>query len=337
MFLCIVIATFAVIYNFSREQKRNLSAASYLKVKFGDEILLHWDPIFYRFIEDDDFLAIFENLHNIPIMASFITNEETVDNFVCGKKRALKKGDIAYLFLAKRFPSIAEFNCLGVQIDYIELDLNIDKIDESNIDKILSNCERLHVLLDHIERDRNLFSKRVISCIDMILCGTRTDFLTLPPNDSLKEILERILQDTIFKKVRQDIIKVEFGDQFTLNWDGINHKIIKDENYFAILKNKSNIRSMAYFITNEEVVYDFVCNKRSALKKGDTAALLFTERNHFLYETNSPISCFIGRSFNPFTAFCRIWGGLLDYIEENRELVFQRVMSCLDNKDIPQK
>jgi hypothetical protein len=327
MFSCVVIAVLAIVYNLSREQKHE----PYLKVEFGDQIVLYWDPVFYKFVEDENFTAIFENLHNIPVIASFITNEEVVDGFVCGRKRALKKGDIAYLFLARRLPAIGDFNCLGVQTGKIEL--KIDDV-EADIDIFNSNCEHLPVLLDYIERDRKLFLKRITSCMDDMFRGV-LPFGRFHLTEEKKEMYDKILQDTIFKEVRQDIIKVEFGEQFTLYWDGINHEIVKDENYLAILKNKDNLRSMAHFITNEEIVYDFICSKKSALKKGDIAYLFLTgRRNRILFKEEPPVRCFIGIPFNQFTAFCRYFGGLLDYIEENRELVFQKIMSCLDNEGI---
>jgi len=320
-----MIITLAVVYNFIREYKHNLSSPPYLKVEFGDQIVLHWDPVFYRFIEDESFSAIFENLHNIPVMLSFITNEEVVDNVVCGKKRDLKKGDIAYLFLVRRLPSIDKFNCLGIRDGHIELD--IDFIDESNIDKIELNCERFNVLLDYIERDRALFSKRIINCINIMFRG---GILFVREHNA---IFDTLIQDTIFKKNRQDIIKVEFEDQFALYWDGINHKIIKDENYFAILKNRDDMRSMARFITNEEVVYDFVCNKKSALKKGDVAYLFLNGWTFFL-DMDPPLSCNIGIQRNHFEPFCRYPNHVLNYIEKNRELVSLKVMSCLESSDI---
>ena len=130
------------------------------------------------------------------------------------------------------------------------------------------------------------------------------------------------------EKVKQDTIRVEFGNKFLLYWDCVNHKIIEDENYFAILKNKNNIRSMAYFIANQEVVCDFVCSKETALKKGDVA-YLFLNRNRFIYT----FEC-LRMQFDWFDD-CWYPVALLDYIENNRDLVFQKVMICLDSKDIP--
>jgi hypothetical protein len=123
------------------------------------------------------------------------------------------------------------------------------------------------------------------------------------------------------EKIKQDTIKVEFGNQFLLYWDCVNHKIIKDENYFAILENENNIFSIAHFITNQEIVCDFVCSKDTALKKGDVA-FLFLRENKFI-----EFSCF-GIQFDWFND-CKYPAALLDYVENNRTFVFRRVMDCL--------
>jgi hypothetical protein len=125
-------------------------------------------------------------------------------------------------------------------------------------------------------------------------------------------------------RVKPDIIKVEFGKEHFLYWDRVNHGILDDENSSSILRNKKNIRSVAYFITNEDVVCDVVCGKKNALRKGDIA---------FLFIWHSQWMCHLGRQFCSYE--CGFPVGLLDYVESDRDVVFQKVMSCLDSKGIP--
>ena len=321
---CIMIIVFIIVYNFNYNRGHNLLSNPYLKVEFNEQIVLYWDPIFYRFIEDERFSVILKDPYNIILMASFITNEEVVDSFVCSRKRILKKGDIAFLFLTEHFENFASFNCLGAQIDRLEL--NVDSL---NIDRVELNCKLFPVLLDHIERDRNLLSKRVLSCIDELFRR-----IGRWSRDS-SEILfwEKIRQYTILNEVRQDIVKVEFGEQFALYWDGINHEIIKNESYFALLENKDNIRFMSHFIANEEIVYDFICNKANALKKGDIA-FIFLRDHGLLRNCKPPI---LGRiPFNSFSLYCQYPERLFDYVERNREQISQIAISCLDSAEIPQ-
>ena len=133
----------------------------------------------------------------------------------------------------------------------------------------------------------------------------------------------------MLEKFKQDTIKVEFENKFLLYWDCLNHKIIEDENYFAILKSKNNIRSMACFIVNREVVCNFVCSKETTLKKGDIA-YLFLIKNKFIYT----FEC-LKMQFDSFEKNCKYPTSLLDYIEKNRNLVFQKVMVYLDSTGIP--
>ena len=322
-----MIIAFIIVYNFNYKGGHNLSSNPYLRVEFNEQIVLYWDPIFSRFIENDLFFAILNDPYNIPLMASFITDEEIVDSFVCSKKRTLKKGDIAFLFLARHRRGLTHFNCLGRQIDRMKLDLDMDSIEF--IDWVESNCKLLPVLLDLIEKDRDLFSKRILSCIDEIFRHGSI----FSKDTSKKEILRKIRQDTILNKIRQDIIKVGFGEQFALYWDGINHEIIKNESYFALLENKDNIRLMSHFIANEEIVYDFICNKENALKKGDIAFIFLIDHG-LLHNCKPPILRKI--PFNSYRLYCQYPEGIFNHVERNRKLISQIAISCLDGADIPQ-
>ncbi|MDR3000290.1 MAG: hypothetical protein LBU89_03405 [Fibromonadaceae bacterium] len=132
-----------------------------------------------------------------------------------------------------------------------------------------------------------------------------------------------------------DIVKVKFGNQFILYWDCANDEIMEDENFFSILQSKENIYFMAHFITNEEIVCDRVCSKghipkkgAHVLKKGDIAYLFLSEYyNRLIYN----VEC-LGRQFGSSFPRCKYNNGLLDYIEEHRDLVFQKVISCLESK-----
>lgn len=151
-----------------------------------------------------------------------------------------------------------------------------------------------------------------------------------PPPEEVQLLIDYILNlssipDLEEDKNLQDIIKVEFGDQFVLSWDRVDHRIVRDENYFAVLEDRNNFRRMANFITNEEIVSNYVCEKESPLKKGDIA-LLFLLRNG--------LAC-IGHRYNSFTFPCLSPNFLLDNVERNRILFFQRTMDCLDEKGIP--
>ena len=138
------------------------------------------------------------------------------------------------------------------------------------------------------------------------------------------------------QRPKSDIRKVKFGNQFILYWDCANHKLMEDEIFFSILQNKENIYSIAHFITDKEIVCDFVCGKDDipeksppVLRKGDIAYLFLSEYHNKLISDNE---CLGGSSFTSFYPGCKYNGNLLDYIERNRNLVFQKVMSCLDRQ-----
>ncbi|MDR0516124.1 MAG: hypothetical protein LBH25_03680 [Fibromonadaceae bacterium] len=134
------------------------------------------------------------------------------------------------------------------------------------------------------------------------------------------------------RKIRQrpkpDIRKVKFGNRFVLYWDCANHEIMEDENFFSILQNKENIYSMASFITDKKVVCDNVRSKKDRIfKKGDIAYLFLSEYYNKLISSSE---C-LGIQLERFIPGCEYNEGLLDYIEKNRNLVSQKVMSCLDS------
>ena len=138
------------------------------------------------------------------------------------------------------------------------------------------------------------------------------------------EANNRCLEKQLDKKHKQDTIKVEFENQFTLYWDCVNHKIIRDDNYYGILENKENVRAIGFFITDKKKVCNFVCSKKKSLKKGDVAYLFLSE-NGFVYEAKD-----LGEQFDVLYSDCRYPYGLLDYIEKNRNIVFKKVMSCIN-------
>ena len=73
----------------------------------------------------------------------------------------------------------------------------------------------------------------------------------------------RCLEKQSKEKHKQDTIKVEFGNQFVLYWDCVNDIFVRDSNFYAILKNRENMRALAYFITDKEIVCKSSCNKKT--------------------------------------------------------------------------
>jgi len=127
--------------------------------------------------------------------------------------------------------------------------------------------------------------------------------------------------------INGNVVKIEFNSQI-LYWDTINSKIIKDENYFKILNCKDNIISLAYFIVNEDIVCNFVCNKNTTLKKGDVA-YIFLRENLLVFDG----AC-LGIQFDSWDIDCQYSHGLLDYIESHRKQVFLQVIDCLNNQGV---
>lgn len=167
----------------------------------------------------------------------------------------------------------------------------------------------------------------IIICFILIGCKSSNEQKSKNKNDTFGKSLSST-EDTSsieFGNQTEDTIKIEFGNQFVLYWYSLNNEILKDENYYKIKKNKSNIMALSKFISNEDIICKRFCGKENALKKGDVA---------FLYlEENQIIALFrcLQIQFDTYT-YCKYPDGLLDYIESNRALVYQKVQKHLKSK-----
>jgi|GEM_PF-1756036 len=167
----------------------------------------------------------------------------------------------------------------------------------------------------------------IITCFILIGCKCSNEQKSKNKNDIFEKSLSST-EDTSrieFGNLTEDTIKIEFGNQFVLYWNSKENIIIRDDNYYNIKKNKSNIIALSKFISNEDIICKRVCSKENALKKGDVA---------FLYlEENQIIALFrcLQIQFDTYT-YCKYPDGLLDYIESNRALVYQKVQNYLKSK-----
>ena len=117
-------------------------------------------------------------------------------------------------------------------------------------------------------------------------------------------------------------IEIIFSENIVLKWDVDNNKFKKGYFYQKIKKSNENLLFLKKSITDTTDLGVRVCSKKKSLKKGDIAFLYLQDIGKIqLY------SC-LKIQFDVFEEKCPFPEGLLDYIEDNRKIVKDKVIKC---------
>ncbi len=123
-----------------------LPKENFLNVHFGLNITLKWDVEQSRLIEDSEYDATQKDTKKISILIDNISNVEDLDVKMCSKRENLKKGDVAFLYLA-RIGIAPEFDCFKIQFDVWD-----------------EGCPYPRGVLDYLEENRIAAKNKVIAC-----------------------------------------------------------------------------------------------------------------------------------------------------------------------------
>ena len=127
------------------------------------------------------------------------------------------------------------------------------------------------------------------------------------------------------QKIKDSVISVSFEDGIILHWNTITHQFIKVEEYKKILNDNKKISLLIENIKNNEDLNIDICSKETGLKKGDIAFLFLLKNNKI------ELFLCLKRQFNTIDE-CGIPGGLLDFLEQNRINVSEKIRQCYKYK-----
>ncbi|WP_392564865.1 hypothetical protein RHO13_05775 [Orbus wheelerorum] len=131
------------------------------------------------------------------------------------------------------------------------------------------------------------------------------------------------INQEIVQPIKNDTILVKLDDDIILKWDVVSDQLIENENYINISTDKNKIKTIVNSICNDEDLGIKVQTKKENLKKGDVAFLyLIRTRKIYLF------SC-LKVQFDVYDKNYKYAYGLLDYIEEYRLEVQNKVKACI--------
>ncbi len=162
-----------------------------------------------------------------------------------------------------------------------------------------------------------LFITATLSCQKKITESKNTVELNHVSSNQFKNNALANTSDTIHVNISKDIFLI---------WDKNQNALIKNQDYYNILKDRKEILMMTQFIANNDDLDISICSKTGGnLKKGDIAFI-------YLYENQKvpAFKCF-NIQFDFIQNNCKMPEGLLNYIEKYRNNVVQKILKCLDN------
>lgn len=133
-------------------------------------------------------------------------------------------------------------------------------------------------------------------------------------------INERIVEEKLSGK--DSVIVVDYG-QLRLMWDLNNSCFIPNKSLEMIVNHQINpmmIDYVIYSINDTTDLHHSICSKASSLKKGDIAFILLYESKYVLPARD------LGMQFDYYENDCIFPIYLLDYLEDNRELVVKKLL-----------
>lgn len=117
--------------------------------------------------------------------------------------------------------------------------------------------------------------------------------------------------------MKDSLINLKFG-QRDIIWNDYNNCFIENDDYKAFMEKKIDDRSLinvAESISDTTDLDRDICSKKKNLRKGDLAFILLYDSKYIAPAHD------LGMQFDVFDNDCRFPCGLLDYLEDNRELV----------------
>ena len=117
--------------------------------------------------------------------------------------------------------------------------------------------------------------------------------------------------------MKDSLINLKFG-QRDIIWNDYNNCFIENDDYKAFMDKKIDDRTLinvAESISDTTDLARDICSKKRNLRKGDLAFILLYDSKYIAPAHD------LGMQFDVFDNDCRFPCGLLDYLEDNRELV----------------
>ena len=128
--------------------------------------------------------------------------------------------------------------------------------------------------------------------------------------------------------MKDSLINLKFG-QRDIIWNDYNNCFIENDDYKAFMEKKIDDRSLinvAESISDTTDLDRDICSKKKNLRKGDLAFILLYDSKYIAPAHD------LGMQFDVFDNDCRFPCGLLDYLEDNRELVKNIIIKKLQAK-----
>lgn len=157
----------------------------------------------------------------------------------------------------------------------------------------------------------------VLSCFITIMCCCSNN----KQHEGANMINERIAEKKHGGK--DSVIVVNYG-QLRLFWDLNNSCFIPNKSLDMIENHQINpmmIDDVIYSINDTTDLHYSICSKASSLKKGDIAFILLYESKYVFPARD------LGVQFDYFENDCIFPIYLLDYVEDNRELVVKKLLA----------
>ncbi|QAR30262.1 hypothetical protein EQP59_02250 [Ornithobacterium rhinotracheale] len=145
--------------------------------------------------------------------------------------------------------------------------------------------------------------------------------------DKNQNVFRNHIPNQIFsQKVKDSVISISFENGIILHWNAVTHQFIKVEEYKKILNDNKKINLLIEGIKNNEDLNIDICSKKTRLKKGDIAFLFLLKNNKI------EIFLCLKRQFDTIDE-CGIPCGLMDFLEQNRIDVSEKIHRCYKYKN----
>lgn len=128
--------------------------------------------------------------------------------------------------------------------------------------------------------------------------------------------------------MKDSLINLKYGPR-DITWNDFDNCFIENEDYKAFMDKKIDDRTLinvAESISDTTDLVRDICSKKRNLRKGDLAFILLYDSNYIAPAHD------LGMQFDAFDNDCRFPCGLLDFLEDNRELVKNIIIKKLQAK-----
>ena len=122
--------------------------------------------------------------------------------------------------------------------------------------------------------------------------------------------------------IKDKVIEIIFSEDIILKWEVYNNRFEKDDFYQKIKENSKNLIFLKKSISDTTNLGIRICSKEKLLRKGDIAFLYLQDIGKI------PLYHCLKIQFDVFEQRCPFPDGLLDYVENNREIVKNEIIRC---------